>query len=109
MLTLADVTEALSGQRKQAWSSLQIRDFCVDSRKCTQGALFVALRGEQADGHAYIGDALTHGAHYVLAEARAHEASGSTGATFMTLAEPLPWDWRSISMRPVGPPRLPSM
>jgi len=34
----------------------------TDSRRAEPGSLFVALRGEHADGHAFVGDALVHGA-----------------------------------------------
>ena len=68
MLTLADVCEALTGQRIEAWAALPITAFCVDSRRCAPGLLFVALKGEQTDGHLFIGDALQRGAQFVIAE-----------------------------------------
>jgi UDP-N-acetylmuramoyl-L-alanyl-D-glutamate--2,6-diaminopimelate ligase len=40
----------------------------VDSRKVMSGALFVALRGEHADGHAFIAQAVAKGAVAVVAE-----------------------------------------
>jgi UDP-N-acetylmuramoyl-tripeptide--D-alanyl-D-alanine ligase len=67
MLTLADVCEALTGQRNEAWHAHAIASFCVDSRQCVRGSLFVALKGEVTDGHWYIGDALSRGAQYVIA------------------------------------------
>ena len=90
MLNLADVSEALSGQRVESWSPFQISDFCVDSRKCTPGAMFVALGGAQTDGHKFIADALGRGAQYVLAEPRAREAAGAGGAAFIDFGQPLP-------------------
>lgn len=68
MPTLADVYEALTGQRIEAWQAFKIASFCVDSRRCGHGSLFVALKGEQTDGHLFIGDALAHGAQYIIAE-----------------------------------------
>jgi UDP-N-acetylmuramoyl-L-alanyl-D-glutamate--2,6-diaminopimelate ligase len=44
----------------------------IDSRAVTPGALFVALRGERADGHAYVGQAISKGAIAIVVEA-AHQ------------------------------------
>lgn len=68
MLTLADVSEALTGVRPPGWENHRISAFAVDSRQCVPGALFVALKGEQTDGHRFILDALQRGARVVLAE-----------------------------------------
>ena len=76
MLTLADVYEALTDKYIEAWQGYAIASFAVDSRQCKSNSLFVALKGEQADGHQYIADALQHGAHYILAEQRAREQAG---------------------------------
>ena len=40
----------------------------VDSRRVTPGSIFVALRGERADGHAFVADALRAGAAAALVE-----------------------------------------
>jgi UDP-N-acetylmuramoyl-tripeptide--D-alanyl-D-alanine ligase len=106
VLTLADVCEALTGQRNEAWQTHAITSFCVDSRRCARGSLFVALKGEVTDGHLYIGDALSRGAQYVIAaqgtpllvEARLAAGGGATGrltdksglsgATQINLAQP---------------------
>jgi UDP-N-acetylmuramoyl-tripeptide--D-alanyl-D-alanine ligase len=40
----------------------------IDSRLAQPGALFVALRGEHTDGHAYVGAAFERGAHVALVE-----------------------------------------
>jgi UDP-N-acetylmuramoyl-tripeptide--D-alanyl-D-alanine ligase len=42
----------------------------LDSRLCTHGSLFVALRGERADGHDFIVSALNKGASCILADAK---------------------------------------
>lgn len=48
----------------------QIRAICTDSREATADTLFVALRGEKTDGHAYIPDAVMQGCRAVLCEQR---------------------------------------
>lgn len=39
---------------------------CIDSRKASTGNIFVAVKGTQTDGHAYIGKALEQGATVVV-------------------------------------------
>jgi UDP-N-acetylmuramoyl-tripeptide--D-alanyl-D-alanine ligase len=39
-----------------------VRSVVSDSRAASRGALFVALRGERADGHDFVGDAVARGA-----------------------------------------------
>ncbi len=46
----------------------------IDSRKCKKGSLFVALAGEHADGHDYLGAAARQGAVAALVERKISEA-----------------------------------
>ncbi|MFY7698033.1 MAG: UDP-N-acetylmuramoyl-tripeptide--D-alanyl-D-alanine ligase [Legionella sp.] len=43
-----------------------VTGFATDSRKVMPGDLFVAIKGESVDGHAYIADAMTRGAVAIL-------------------------------------------
>lgn len=70
MLTLADIFQALVGERPDWAEHVQITGATVDSRQVTTGSLFIALQGENRDGHDFVGDALARGAAAVLAEAR---------------------------------------
>lgn len=47
-------------------SNVQITGVCIDSRKVKPGNLFVALRGEKVDGHAFIHVAAAQGAAAVI-------------------------------------------
>jgi UDP-N-acetylmuramoyl-tripeptide--D-alanyl-D-alanine ligase len=67
MLTLADVFEGLTGSRPEGLAQ-PISTTVVDSRQAKPGALFVALRGEHADGHDYVGDAFSRGAVAAIVE-----------------------------------------
>ena len=40
----------------------------TDSRATTDNSMFVALKGEQTDGHRYISEAIRNGARTILAE-----------------------------------------
>jgi UDP-N-acetylmuramoyl-L-alanyl-D-glutamate--2,6-diaminopimelate ligase len=45
-----------------------VQGVAIDSRGVTPGAIFAAARGERDDGHAYLDDAVAHGAGAVLVE-----------------------------------------
>ena len=63
----------------------EITGVCIDSRRVKTGDLFVAVKGTQTDGHAYIHKALENGAVAVLqseklpAEPAAGVVSGCAG------------------------------
>jgi len=67
MLTLADVIEGLTGSRPGILRQPVSRTV-VDSRRAEPGALFVALKGEHADGHDYVADAFSRGAVAAIVE-----------------------------------------
>ena len=54
---------------------------CTDSRSVRSGEVFVALKGERVDGHAYVADALRGGAAMALVgEGYSMPSAGSSGA-----------------------------
>jgi len=67
MLTLADIIECFTGNRPVRITQ-QIRHVVIDSREAGPGDLFVALKGEQTDGHLFVKDALARGAVAALVE-----------------------------------------
>jgi UDP-N-acetylmuramoyl-tripeptide--D-alanyl-D-alanine ligase len=67
ILTLADVIEGLTGSRPESLVQPVSRTV-VDSRRAGPGALFVALKGEHANGHDYVADAFSRGAVAALVE-----------------------------------------
>ena len=67
MLTLADVIEGLTDKRPGGLDQPVSRTV-IDSRQAEPGALFVALKGEQADGHDYVADAFSRGAVAAIVE-----------------------------------------
>lgn len=46
----------------------QVSALCYNSKKCTPGSVFVAIRGLQSDGHLYLEDAVARGAKVVMHE-----------------------------------------
>jgi UDP-N-acetylmuramoyl-tripeptide--D-alanyl-D-alanine ligase len=69
-LTVAEIAEATGGVIHGADPSTEILDIAVDSRGVTPSSMFVAIRGEQVDGHVFAAAAINAGASVVLA---AHE------------------------------------
>ncbi|HEY4693608.1 MAG TPA: Mur ligase domain-containing protein, partial [Bellilinea sp.] len=67
MLTFADVLEALTGTRPEA-ATLLISEAAIDSRQVIPAGMFVALKGERADGHDYVEQAFQKGAHLALVQ-----------------------------------------
>ncbi len=70
-LSLFDLYQSLAKQAVPEAQAIVIRDVVIDSRRVSQGSVFVALRGESRDGHNFIADALSRGAIAVIAEERA--------------------------------------
>ena len=68
-VTLGSVADIVGGELvDDETADRSVTNVVIDSRSATTGTLFVALRGEHADGHAFIGDALARGAAGALAE-----------------------------------------
>ena len=57
--THQDAAAATGGQSSAAWSANGVS---IDSRSLQQGDLFIAIHGDNSDGHAYVPDALAKGA-----------------------------------------------
>jgi UDP-N-acetylmuramoyl-tripeptide--D-alanyl-D-alanine ligase len=65
-MTLTEVARVTGG--RLLGPDRTIADLATDSRELEPGALFVALRGEQADGHDHVPDACQRGAAALLTE-----------------------------------------
>ncbi len=85
---LFDVALATNGtikRRGSAWEEPTVGVFS-DSRAVTAGSIFVALRGESHDGHAFVGAAVAKGARIVIVE-RGHQLDGSVLTAATTVVE----------------------
>ena len=72
MLTLQNISQALfDAAPPPEWADREVVDTVVDSRAATSGSLFVAMAGEQTDGHLYLNAAFQKGAIAAIAEERA--------------------------------------
>jgi UDP-N-acetylmuramoyl-tripeptide--D-alanyl-D-alanine ligase len=66
--TLPELLAATGGELASAGGAIEFRGVTSDSRALAEGELFVALRGETHDGHAFVAQAAARGAAAVLVE-----------------------------------------
>ncbi len=107
-IRLDDLVAATGGRLLGPTTVTHFTTAAVDSRHVIPGSLFVALRGERVDGHAFVGEAAANGASAALVERPVTLPAGSTLAlvqvpdTLTALQELAAW-WRSRSaVRVVG-------
>ena len=74
-LTLAEVA-LVTGTETNSDAEIFFEDVTTDSRKVTDGALFVALKGEHFNGEDFAAEALHKGAAAVLVSKSAQNISG---------------------------------
>jgi len=68
-MTLREIADAVHGVlNDKAYADLPAEDVYTDTRNNVKGALFIPLRGENFDGHAYLADAFAGGAAAVLTD-----------------------------------------
>jgi UDP-N-acetylmuramoyl-tripeptide--D-alanyl-D-alanine ligase len=65
-LSVAQVCEATSGVAHHLSDADEIVDVRIDSRDISEGCLFVAIKGERADGHDFAAEVIAAGARAVL-------------------------------------------
>jgi UDP-N-acetylmuramoyl-tripeptide--D-alanyl-D-alanine ligase len=65
MITIRDIIQSITGN-PTASSQFTVTEAVIDSRKAIPGSLFVALAGEQTDGHRFIHAAFEKGAQVAL-------------------------------------------
>ena len=61
-VTLGDLAQAVGGRVVVGAAETRIDGFSIDSRSLNRGDLFVAIRGDRFDGHAFVADAIGRGA-----------------------------------------------
>lgn len=67
-ITLRDFAERAGAQIVGASGTARILTFALDNRQATPGCLFVAIRGNKIDGHAFCAEAVCDGAIACLVE-----------------------------------------
>ncbi|MYL22767.1 UDP-N-acetylmuramoyl-tripeptide--D-alanyl-D-alanine ligase [Halomonas alkaliantarctica] len=72
-LTLREVAHAVGGECSGGDEALNVTSVVTDSRRISPGCLFVALKGERFDGHAFLASAYAQGAVAALVSQRDDE------------------------------------
>ncbi|GHU75658.1 UDP-N-acetylmuramoyl-tripeptide--D-alanyl-D-alanine ligase [Clostridia bacterium] len=84
--SVSKIKEAVNGStRLKKYDRVTIDGVSIDSREEQEGKLFVAIAGEQTDGHEYIGAAIEKGASAVLSEKTEEELGLNTGKPFIVV------------------------
>jgi alanine racemase len=86
---LERIAHEIGGELRGASSSLVIDRVCTDSRGAAPGALFVALKGQQTDGHRFLADAFHNGATAAIV-AQERLASTALEASWSVIVVPDP-------------------
>jgi UDP-N-acetylmuramoyl-L-alanyl-D-glutamate--2,6-diaminopimelate ligase len=68
MKKLSNILGSTDIIRSSGRTDIPIGKLCFDSRKVGKGDVFIALKGTQSDGHAYISDVIVKGAAAVICE-----------------------------------------
>ncbi|MDD5451516.1 MAG: UDP-N-acetylmuramoyl-L-alanyl-D-glutamate--2,6-diaminopimelate ligase [Desulfovibrionales bacterium] len=67
-MLLTQLIGSIDKKLTEGLPDIEIADVAYDSRKVSQGSLFVAISGAKTDGHAYIHDAISRGAKAVVVQ-----------------------------------------
>ena len=67
-MRLDEVIRGIAIADRRGRFDTEVTSITADSRKVTDGALFVAVEGHEQDGHAFIKDAVNNGAKAVMAQ-----------------------------------------
>ncbi len=66
--TLGEFVAQVGAVQRLNWADMAVSSITDDSRQVRQGALFVAIAGQKADGHDFIPEALARGAAALVCE-----------------------------------------
>jgi len=88
-ISAADAARLAGGAVVRGDPAASVCGAAIDSREVEPGMLFVALRGEHADGHRFVGEALRRGAGAALISADAAGEAAGAGAVLIRAADTL--------------------
>lgn len=66
LFSVKDMLEVTGASLKAGWPEVKVLGVTSDSRQVAPGDLFVAIKGERVDGHAFVPDAFAKGASCAL-------------------------------------------
>ena len=72
---ISELVEVLDGKLEQRGKHEAVVSVSIDSRKVTEGGLYVPIIGENMDGHRFVGNAVENGAFAVLTQENLEDIS----------------------------------
>lgn len=78
-LTVKDIVEATGGRLARGVEGADVTGVSIDSRSILPGDAFVAISGENFDGHSFVPAALKNGAGCVVIEVAAEQSLANSG------------------------------
>jgi UDP-N-acetylmuramoyl-tripeptide--D-alanyl-D-alanine ligase len=97
--SLDEVASLTGGERIGLPADFQVRGLATDSRSAAQGNLFVAIPGEQVDGHRFVEEVWSRGAA-ALVHQRPERLAGPAVLVEDTLTALQRWARRDLERRP---------
>jgi UDP-N-acetylmuramoyl-tripeptide--D-alanyl-D-alanine ligase len=88
-ITVNDILDWTSGALLCGKADTEVTDVSTDSRKGCMGSLFVALRGENFDGHDFVRNAVEKGAVAVISERSMSDMGSSASIAFIEVQDTL--------------------
>jgi len=76
IMSIKQIATACSGICEYCDETVIVSDVVTDSRKAVEGAVFIALRGENFDGHDFVGETLEKGAVACIVDKRYENVNG---------------------------------
>ena len=81
-MKLTQLLERLEYEVVQGDDQIEVTELINDSRKVTEGSVFVCISGAVSDGHAYVQQVAEKGAAAVIVEKDVEAPEGLTGINF---------------------------
>ncbi len=81
LFSVEDIKKAVGGKIVAGEENRKFSNISIDSRRINQGCLFIAIKGENKNGHLFIKEALAKGASGILLSERENESIGFAGST----------------------------
>ncbi len=102
MINLYDILEAADGQLFGEAGAALFTDFCLDARQAQAGALFVALKTEQGDGHQHMREAAENGALGIMCQRPPDFDTDGLTVIVMRDVESALLKWARIALKKLG-------
>ena len=87
-LPVRELASAIGGSLVSGLEDMPARGFSTDTRKLSVGDIFLALRGENFDGHNFLGEAINAGAAGVIVENDTVKPEKFSGKNFTVIIVP---------------------